>query len=58
MIQTVTKTVTMIGAHDNKGDISYIFTNLVSMAMIIKARNYIENDTDSYKDSDDDRRSR
>ena len=41
-----------------KGDISYIFTNLVSMATIIKARNYIENDTDSYKDSDDDRRSR
>ena len=41
-----------------KGDISYIFTNLLSMAMIIKARNYIENDTDSYKDSDDDRRSR
>ena len=41
-----------------KGDISYIFTNLVSMAMIIKARNYIENDTDSYKGSDDDRRSR
>ena len=41
-----------------KGDISYIFTNLVSMAMIIKARNYIENDTDSYKVSDDDRRSR
>ena len=44
--------------HLTKGDISYIFTNLVSMAMIIKARNYIENDTDSYKGSDDDRRSR